>query len=183
MERVNWDRLAAVVTAPRSWVLALLIALASGLLLGLAGSDDSASQSPIALPSSAESARAAEAAQGFPGGDQAPAILVVTRADEAPLGPDDVGAAEAAYQRMTAQVGAPPGGPPLTVSDDGRAALAAVGMDGTLSGFDLRDAVDAVRGAAADGLPPGLRAEVTGGRRSARTSPMRSRAPTSRCSR
>ncbi|CAJ1585861.1 MMPL family transporter [[Mycobacterium] wendilense] len=160
---MNWDRLAAVVTAPRSWVLALLIALASGLLLGLAGSDDSASQSPIALPSSAESARAAEAAQGFPGGDQAPAILVVTRADEAPLGPDDVGAAEAAYQRMTAQVGAPPGGPPLTVSDDGRAALAAVGMDGTLSGFDLRDAVDAVRGAAADGLPPGLRAEVTGG--------------------
>ena len=57
-----WDRLAAVVTAPRSWVLALLIAVASGLLLGLAGSNDAASQSPIALPSSAESARAAEAA-------------------------------------------------------------------------------------------------------------------------
>lgn len=160
---MNWDRLAAVVTGPRSWVLALLIALASGLLLGLAGSNDAASQSPIALPSSAEAARAAEAATGFPGGDRAPAILVVTRGDGAVLAPADLGAAEAAYQRMQQQSGAPAGGPPVTVSEDGRAALAAVPMDTTLSGFELRDAVDSVRAGAGDGLPPQLRAEVTGG--------------------
>ena len=52
--------------------------------------------SPIALPSSAEAARAAEAATGFPGGDRAPAILVVTRGDGAVLAPEDLGAAEAA---------------------------------------------------------------------------------------
>lgn len=160
---MNWDRLAAVVTGPRSWVLALLIALASGLLLGLAGSNDAASQSPIALPSSAEAARAAEAATGFPGGDRAPAILVVTRGDGTVLAPEDLGAAEAAYQRMQQQSGAPAGGPPVTVSEDGRAALAAVPMDTTLSGFELRDAVDSVRAGAGDGLPPQLRAEVTGG--------------------
>ncbi|MFA5709625.1 MMPL family transporter [Mycolicibacterium sp.] len=158
-----WDRLAAVVTAPRSWVLALLIAVASGLLLGLAGSNDAASQSPIALPSSAESARAAEAAGAFPGGDQASAILVVTRTDDAPLKPEDVGAAEAARQRVQEKLGGPAGGPPMTVSEDGIAALAAVPMDGTLSGFELRDAVDSVRGAATAGLPETLRAEVTGG--------------------
>ena len=96
LRSVNWNRLAAAVTSRRSWAWALLIALASGLLMGCAGGGDSASQSPVSLPDSAESARAAALAKEFPGGDRAPAILVVTRADGAPLTPDDHAAADAA---------------------------------------------------------------------------------------
>jgi putative drug exporter of the RND superfamily len=159
---VSWNRLAALVSSRRSWALALLIAVASGLLMGLIGSDASASQSPVSLPTSAESARATELLAGFPGGDRAPAILVVTRTDGAALTPTDRDAAQQAMDRMSVAANSP-GGPPLTVSVDGLAALAAVPMGTGLSGFALNDAVTALRHAADDGLPAGLRAQVTGG--------------------
>ena len=152
---VNWNRLAAAVTSRRSWAWAVLIALASGLLMALAGGGDSASQSPVSLPGSAESARAAALAKDFPGGDRAPAILVVTRTDGAPLTPDDQAAADAARSRIE--------GSPLTVSTDGMAALAAVPLDTNLSGFALNDAVKSLRTNATTGLPDGLLAQVTGG--------------------
>ena len=155
LRSVNWNRLAATVTSPRSWAWALLIALASGLLMGFAGGGDSASQSPVSLPDSAESARAAVLAKEFPGGDRAPAILVVTRADGAPLSPDDHDAADAARVRIA--------GSPLTVSADGMAALAAAPLDANLSGFALNDAVKALRTNATTGLPDGLTAQITGG--------------------
>jgi RND superfamily putative drug exporter len=136
-------------------VWALLIALASGLLMGLAGSDESASQSPVALPASAESARAAAMLTKFPGGDQAPAILVVTRSDGAPLTPSDTDAAQLARERV-AQAAGSTSGPlaavPLSVSTDKKAALAAVPLSTKLSGFALNDA-----------LPAGLSAQLTGG--------------------
>ena len=133
----------------------MLIALASGLLMALAGGGDSASQSPVSLPGSAESARAAALAKDFPGGDRAPAILVVTRTDGTPLTPDDHAAADAARSRIE--------GSPLTVSTDGMAALAAVPLDTNLSGFALNDAVKSLRTNATTGLPDGLLAQVTGG--------------------
>jgi putative drug exporter of the RND superfamily len=152
---VNWDRLADAVTSRRSWAWAVLIALAAGLLIGLAGGGDSASQSPVALPDSAESARAAALAKEFPGADRAPAILVVTRVDGAPLTPDDHAAADAARARIAAS--------PLTVSADGMAALAAAPLDADLSGFALNDAVKSLRTKTTTGLPDGLRAQITGG--------------------
>lgn len=160
---VSWNRLATLVTSPRSWVLALLVLAASGALMALAGSNDSASQSPVSLPPSAESARAAEAARQFPGGDRAPVILVVTRTDGTPLRPADRDAAEQARLRMAQQAGAAPAGPPLSVSEDGQAGLAAVPLDTGLSGFALSDTVTSLRTAATDGLPGELRAQVTGG--------------------
>ncbi|HEY5844769.1 MAG TPA: MMPL family transporter, partial [Mycobacterium sp.] len=123
--------------------------------MALAGGGDSASQSPVSLPGSAESARAAALAKDFPGGDRAPAILVVTRTDGAPLTPDDHAAADAARSRIE--------GSPLTVSTDGMAALAAVPLDTNLSGFALNDAVKSLRTNATTGLPDGLLAQVTGG--------------------
>lgn len=62
-----------------SW-LAVLVVIISGGLMGVLSGGDSASQSPVAVPSDAESARADALRADFPGGDQAPAILVVTRA-------------------------------------------------------------------------------------------------------
>lgn len=140
-----------------SW-LAVLVVIISGGLMGVLSGGDSASQSPVAVPSDAESARADALRADFPGGDQAPAILVVTRADGAELGPDDIDAAAQARHRMS---DAP--GPPMVVSDDGKAAISTVPLDATLSGFALTDEVKELRANAAEGLPGDLRAEVTGG--------------------
>ncbi|OBF13000.1 hypothetical protein A5727_01575 [Mycobacterium sp. ACS4331] len=152
---MSWSRLAHAVTSRRSWLIALLVILASGALMGLAGSSDSASQSPVALPDTAESARAAALIKEFPGGDRAPAILVVTRTDGAPLTPEDRAAAEAAGQRIK--------GSPPALSEDGKAALSAVPVDSKLSGFALTDTVTSMREAAADGLPAALQTQLTGG--------------------
>lgn len=156
---MSWNRLAAAVTAPRSWILALVIALSAGALMALAGSDSSAGQSPVALPDTAESARAAALLSDFPGGDQAPAILVISRTDGAVLTPADRAAAAAAQARITPTGG----GAPLMVSEDGQAALAVAPLSGDLSGFALDDAVTSLRQNATDGLPAELRAAVTGG--------------------
>lgn len=145
-----------------SWVLALIVIAASGALMGLVGSGDSGEQSPVAVPASAESARADAARVQFPGGDQVPAILVVSRGDGAALSPSDLDAVDQARQRMLAIAGAP-AGPPAQLSDDRMAAVAPVPLQADLSGFALNDKVKALRTAAADGLPGDLRAEVTGG--------------------
>ncbi|MCV7054171.1 MMPL family transporter [Mycolicibacterium gilvum] len=146
-----------------SWVIALLVVLVSGALMGLLGGGDSSSQSPVAVPADSESARADAARAALPGGDQVPAILVVTRTDSAPLGPADLAAVDGARDRMLAAAQSGPAGPPVQVSDDGQAAVATVPMSSDLSGFDLTDTVTELRGAATDGLPEGLQAQVTGG--------------------
>jgi RND superfamily putative drug exporter len=132
-----------------SWILALLVLCAAGAAMSLIGADDSSSRSPEPVPASAESARADAVRAQFAGGDRVPAIVVVTREDGEKLGPADI---DAIQQKWRAQVSA-----------DGEAAVGVVPLDGNLSGFELRDAVDAVRQDAGAGLPDGLRVEVTGG--------------------
>lgn len=133
-----------------SWILAVLVVLVSGALMGLVGSDDSSARSPVPVPDSAESARVDALRAEFPGGDRVPAIVVITRTDGAPLSPADVDAVKQKW-------------PAAQVSEDGAAGLAVVPMDADLSGFDLTDAVEKVRAEAAEGLPADLRSEVTGG--------------------
>src|SRR6478735_8100916 len=130
-----------------SWLVAILVILASGAGLGLLSGSDSASQSPVAVPASAESARADALRAEFPGGDIAPAIIVFTRTDGGPLSPAEVAAA----------------GPGAQVSQDGLAAVSVAPLPGDLSGFALDDAVRDLRAATASKLPEGLQAEVTGG--------------------
>jgi RND superfamily putative drug exporter len=158
-----WDRIGDLVSNRRSWLLALLVAMIGGGLLGAIGQGNSAEQSPVSLPPSAESAKAAALLKEFPGGQSAPVILVVTRTDGGELTPDDLAAAEAARGRMVAATGT--GGPPIPVaaSDDGKAALAPVPIATTLSGFALSDEVTSLRDAAKAGLPADLAVNVTGG--------------------
>ena len=131
-----------------SWVLALAVLIVSGALMGLIGSDNSSEQSPVPVPTSAESARADAVRAQLPGGDQVPAILVFSRRDGAALTPADLGAIKQQ---------------PVVVAEDGRAAVATVPLDAGLSGFALSDAVKALRDSARDGLPDDLAVEVTGG--------------------
>jgi RND superfamily putative drug exporter len=146
-----------------AWVAALLVVAVSTALMVLLGGGDSDSQSPVSVPSDAESAQVTALRSQLPGGDRAPALLVVTRADDAVLSPADVSAAGQARQRMSAAAGAGPTGPPVVVSDDGKAAVATVPVDASLSGFALNDTVKSIRAAAADGSPGDLRLAVTGG--------------------
>ena len=141
--------MADAVTTRRSWVLALVVIAVFVALMVLIGGDDSGEQSPVSVPASSESARAEALRTQFPGGDTVPAILVFTRVDGAPLSPADLGALEQTR--------------PVQVSADREAAVAVVPLSGELSGFALNDAVKELREATANGLPAGLRAQVTGG--------------------
>ena len=75
-----------------SWVLALLVIVVSGALMALIGDDASSQQSPVPVPTSAESARADALRAQFPGGDRVPAIVVVSRRDGDALSPADLAA-------------------------------------------------------------------------------------------
>ncbi|MGZ5393924.1 MAG: MMPL family transporter [Mycobacterium sp.] len=132
-----------------SWVLALVVVAVSGALMGLIGGDDSSQRSPVPVPDTAESARAAEVRAQFPGGDKVPAIIVITRDDGARLNPADLAAIEKKWRAQ--------------VSDDGEAALTVVPLNADLTGFALNDAVKELRETAPEGLPGDLRTEVTGG--------------------
>ncbi|TRW77827.1 MMPL family transporter [Mycolicibacterium sp. 018/SC-01/001] len=146
-----------------SWLIALAIIVVSGALMGLLGGGDSGEQSPVPVPAGAESTRADELRASFPGGDQAPVLLVLTRTDGAQLTAGDRAAADAARTRMLTAAGGSPAGPPMQVSEDGQAAIAVVPIPADLSGFALGDEVTKLRSAATDGLDPQLRAQVTGG--------------------
>ncbi|MGW0163423.1 MMPL family transporter [Mycobacterium sp. NPDC003323] len=130
-----------------SWLVALLVILASGAAMALLSGGDSASQSPVAVPASAESARVDAVRAEFPGGDQAPAIIVFSRTDGGPLTPADIAAA----------------GPGAQVSQDGLAAVSVSPLSADLSGFALDDAVQELRATTSERLPDGLQAQVTGG--------------------
>ena len=162
--RSLWEAIAVVVSGPRSWLVALLLTALGGALLGLIPQSASAQQSPVVLPPSAESARAAELIKQFPGGDTAPVLLVISRSDGSALSPDDLVAAGKARDRMSGVTGVAPAPPvPPIPAADGMAVVAPVALNPELSGFDLFDAVKALRDAARSELPPGLVANVTGG--------------------
>src|SRR5262245_8672816 len=155
-----WDRIGAALTHRRSWVLAVLIIATSGALMAIAGSNTDADKPPIQLPSSAESATAAELVKSFPGGDRIPAVLVVSRRDDSSLTASDIAAADSARQRVSSTAGI--AGPPLVISPDGRAAVAPIPVAAT-SGSELNATIDALRGSATAGAPPGLTVALTGG--------------------
>ena len=156
-----WDRVAAAFTDRRSWVIALGIALGAGVFMALAGPNTGADKAPQQLPPSAESARAAAVLKTFPGEDRQPAILVVSRRDDTPLTPADMAAAESARQRVLSRAVA--AGPPLTASQDGRAAVTPIPLAAGLSGFALRDTIAGLRESATAGAPADLVLQVTGG--------------------
>lgn len=165
VRRPLWERIAALVSGRRSWVLALILIALGGAVMGLVSDNGAAEQSPVVIPSSAESARVTELLKQFPGGDQAPVILLFSRTGGAPLSPEDLAAAEQARNRALAAADAPAGPPPLPVvpSADGQAALVPMPLSPDLTGFALSDKVTELRTAARDGLPDGMVANVTGG--------------------
>jgi RND superfamily putative drug exporter len=160
---VVWERLSAIVTGRRSWLLALMIVVVSTAVMALSGGNSSTSQSPISVPSGSDSAKAATTLNQFPGGDRVSAILVITRSDGSPLRSADLIAAEQARDRMQQVPQALPGSAsPVMTSADGKAAIVTVSLSAALSGLALNDAVKALRFAAGDDLPSALTGYATG---------------------
>lgn len=159
---LTWERFATLVTAKWSWLIALVLLLGASALIGAAGESADAGASPVPIPASAEAARAAAAERDFPGGGNAPVILVMSRADGATLTPNDLAAADAARLRVLAAAEAP-AGPPMTPSQDGAATIAIIPIDSSLTGFTLGDQITALRSAATQEAPPQLTLRVTGG--------------------
>ncbi len=160
-----WDRIAAVVTGRRSWLVALgLVLIGSGLMVAV-GDNAAAGRAPLTLPPNSDAARAEALARQFPGSGQAALIVVVSRSDGAVLSSADLAAAAQAGDRMQVAIHPDSGAKrrPPEVSTDGKVALGAVPISAQLSGLALDATVASVRHAAADGLPPGLVAHVTGG--------------------
>jgi RND superfamily putative drug exporter len=156
---------AAALTGRRSWALGLSLVLLGIGVMVLIGGNAAAGRAPQSVPTDSDSTTLDRLARQFPGGDEAPLIVVVSRADGAALDPADVAATQAACDRMQAlarPLGAG-GAPPALVSADGKAAIGVVQIPADLSGLVLTDKVAALRDAANKGLPPALRAHVTGG--------------------
>ncbi len=158
-----WEPLATAVAGRRSWLLALVAALLGIGFLVFIGGNAAAGQSPRSLPDDSPSAEVDALSRQFPGGDRAPLIVVVSRADGAVLSPSDVGAAQAARDRALAA--AQPGGAAALAlpSKDGKAVLGIIPISANLSGLALDHTVTALRTAAATGLPADVQVHVTGG--------------------
>lgn len=159
-----WDRIAGAVTGSRAWLLVVTLLVLAGGFLALVGGNSAAGTAPQLVPVDSDSAAVTRLAAEFADGDQIPVLLVVTRTDGARLTGTEITAAAAARDRMGAQLpdAAAPAPPPL-VAEDGRAAIGLVPISAAISGFDLDETVAGLRAAAADGLPAGLSAQVTGG--------------------
>lgn len=158
------SRLATVVSGHRSKFLVLALWLLIAAALGpLAGKFESAQQNEPAsfLPGDAESVRVLDASPGFSAGQATPAIIVYS----APAGFDEVGRA-AVDDRRDAIASAEIEGltivTPPVYAEDGKAALLTAPI---VAGGDeevLIDAVESIREIAAEDLPAGLEAKVTG---------------------
>ena len=160
------NRIAAIVTGRRSWLLGLAIVLVGIGFMVLIGGNPAAGTAPQSMIVGSDSAKVDALARQFPGGNQAPLIVVVSRADGAVLDSVEVNAANEACDRTRAltkpdQPGAVT--PPVLVSADGKAAIGVVLISADMSGLRLNDMVAALRTAAENGLPTGLVAHLTGG--------------------
>ncbi|MGW4247168.1 MMPL family transporter [Nocardia sp. NPDC004722] len=155
-----WDRYANLVTGRRAWLLLIVVVAAGGLIMGLAGNNDSSGQGLKSLPNSAESARVAAAVEKFPGGDTATAVLVAGRVDGGELTAPDLAAVTGVADRLRAGAGAPA---PVVISPDRQAALVSIPVPASLDGFALSDRVKSLRALAKRDAPPQLVFQLTGG--------------------
>lgn len=155
-----WERYAALVSGRRSWWLLVAVLIAACAAIMGVGSNDDAGRAPTSLPESSESARVKAAVAEFPGGTDAPVIIVVGRTDGGVLSEPDLAAADKAVSAIAGTEERRPG---LVVAPDGAAALGQANISGELSGVTLTEEIDRLRAIADQQTPPGLTLQITGG--------------------
>ncbi|WP_298088707.1 efflux RND transporter permease subunit, partial [uncultured Corynebacterium sp.] len=157
-------------------VTVILGLLFVGALTGLTANLDPGDSAPASLPDDAESAIVQDLGAEFPGGDQLSAIAVYSREDGEPLGPEDIGAAQASAEAM-AGIDLPPSAMEQLTDYEGEtsieqvspavplaeeAAQAVLTLPGDINGLGLADAVSDMRDAGKENLPDGLNLQLTG---------------------
>ncbi|GAA2583987.1 MMPL family transporter [Winogradskya consettensis] len=136
-----------------AWLVLAVALLAAGAVLGFSGSVRTSNDPTAVLPGGAESTRVAAIERELPSGQSNPALIVYSR---------DGGALTAADQaKIAADATALKGQPIFSPNKD--AALVAVDLPANLPADELIDRVAQLRASAAQGLPDGLTAQVTGG--------------------
>ena len=151
--------LARLVGRRRSVVVLLLGILLSTAAFTLAPAPTVGSEAGSNLPDDAESSLVQEALADLPGGEAAPAIIVYAR-DGDTLDEADLEAVRARAEAVGADLGAEAAGP--LPSDDGAAALVTVPLPAASDNDENAETVDTLRALAAEDLPDGLTAQVTG---------------------
>jgi RND superfamily putative drug exporter len=144
-----------------SWLVVVVAILFSGAFLGSGVEAESSDGSTANLPTDAESARAAQLQDRLGTSEFTPAIVVLDRGGE-PLTAAD----RAAVERRSRALGAYAASGQRTFSvlaEDGAAAFVGVPLRADTPEEDLTRIVGDLRAAAAQDLPDGLEAQVTGG--------------------
>ncbi len=157
-----WAAVVAAVTGRRgAWLTLGLAIAASGLLIGL-NPGLAVSEDPTeALPAQAQSTLAAQRQQQLPSGQLNPALVVYSRPGGT-LSPADL-AAVSAQGRALAPLALDGQMSPPRPAADRSAALVAVPLSGAASGAETAARVKEIRAVVAQGLPPGVVGQVTGG--------------------
>lgn len=157
-DRGRLDALTRLIVSRRTaWVFALVPLLLGGVLLGLVGGVERETRSQDNLPDESQSSLAADLLQDLPEKEGSTAIVAVT-SDEAL---DQQELDRLAPELVELGAIAPGGAGPLTVSDDGTAAIAVVPIpdrtdtDPDVVVYDLRDALREL-------TPEGMEIQVTG---------------------
>ncbi|WP_338748014.1 MMPL family transporter [Janibacter alittae] len=146
-------------TSRRGAPAVILLAL---VLAGLANAFFGSAEPPArgaGYPASAESAVVAQQLETFPGSDRAPAILVATK-DGEQLSASDTSALEDLARQVAPGSQRPS---PVTLSDDGEAAVTTVSVATTGDGDETVERIDALRADIAEHTPDGMTVQVTGG--------------------
>ncbi|MFN8126020.1 MAG: MMPL family transporter [Candidatus Nanopelagicales bacterium] len=150
----------------RSWKTALAtviaVVIAIGVVLSLTPPDRVLPEVPSGLPASYQSAEAELRAAALPTSDTAPAIVVVSRTDNAPLDRADRAAITERAEALAPLAAGGPVAPPQH-SQDNTVAVVAVPVDTSASATDVIAEVGEIRATAGQDLPAGLAAQVTGG--------------------
>jgi RND superfamily putative drug exporter len=138
-----------------AWILPVLYLLVGGALVGAVGTAPVDRAATDQLPDGYDSTEVVRLLEDFPSGDGQVA-LVLFSADRELTAPERA-AAEEAFGRAA---GAAPT-VPLQAAEDGTALVGVLPMPST-DAAELADDVEELRGAVREGLPDGLRVEVTG---------------------
>jgi len=145
----------------RSWLVVVFAIALSGAAFALIPAEEGTSFPPSGLADTVESAQVAALLEDAPSGETTVGIVVVTRADGADLGTEDVADAAAAAERL-ADLAIEPRAVVPVPSDDGSAVLVVVPLDRAAVEDDVAAAAAELREAARDGLPDRLEARLSG---------------------
>ncbi|MBM7516630.1 MMPL family transporter [Nocardioides nitrophenolicus] len=137
-----------------AWILPVLYLVIGSALIGAVGTAPVDRSATDQLPDGYDSTEVVRLLEDFPSGDGQVAVVLFS-ADEA-LDPAASQAVADVFARVAGQ-----GAVPLQASEDGTALVGVLPMPST-DAAELADDVDKLRAAVREGLPDGVRAEVTG---------------------